>query len=319
MKQSKNLRSHLVSLCSLSSGLLLGLAIPVAQASNVSIVNEVFSDSNSVISVVCYNGGGSQGPNGLNCNPPGFVWQSSPFAGVSGTMDTTGTATTALEQLALSSPTGETASANASGSLSSGTVSSLATGSAGAEGVSSVSIQDNVHFSVAGASSSTVTPIEITWTFDGALMGPFLGFSGAPVSAQSSLQLGGSVSAAEDIFGGPPELTSVGQSGWVSFSFSSETPSLVQFSGIYNLTGASSTLPLLLSLQTVGSNGDTADFSHTSRVGLVLPSGVTYTSDSGVFLTANSTAAPEPSGLLLLGPALVGILLAYRRRRRESL
>ncbi|HLJ47864.1 MAG TPA: hypothetical protein VKU01_17735 [Bryobacteraceae bacterium] len=126
--------------------------------------------------------------------------------------------------------------------------------------------------------------------FSGSLSGPNLGFQGAPVSAQGSLQFGGAVSASEDVFGGPPTLTGVAQSGWVSYTYASQTPSLVQFTGVYNLVGASATLPVTLRLQTVGSNGDTADFSHPSQVGMILPSGVTYTSDSGVFLSALQAA-----------------------------
>lgn len=295
------------------STLLLLFAVQAARAEAfVQIVNEVFSDSNSVTSLVCYNGGGSQGPDGLNCNPPGFVWQSSPFVGVTGTMDTTGTAVNAFETLVLASPTGETASASAQGDLTSGSVHSKSNGSTGAEGVTFVQIQDNVHFTVAGANGSTVTPIQITWTFDGTLSGPFLGFSGTPVSASSNLTLGGSVSAAEDVFGGPPTLTGVAQSGWVSFNYSSETPSLVQFTGVYDLTGASVTLPFSLALHTLGSNGDEADFSQTSQVGLILPSGVTYTSDSGAFLTA---PVPEPSSLILIGLALLMTSMVRRTHR----
>ena len=319
MKQLQNFGSRGGWRHSLFAGLLVAVAGQIVHASTVSIVNEVFADSNTNISVVCFNGGGSEGPNGLNCNPPGFVLQSNPNVTVAGTMDTTGMATTASEQLNLSSPSGQSATAFGAGNLSTGTVSSLTSGSSGAEGVSTVSIQDNVHFTVAGANSATVTPIQITWTFDGVLSGPFLGFAGAPVAAQSSLQLGGTVSASEDIFGGPPALTSVGASGWVSSTFSSQTASLVQFTGVFDLVGSATTLPLLLSLQTDASNGDMADFSHTSRVGLILPSNVTFTSDSGVLLTSNGTTTPEPSTFFLIGFGVLAVrtsVSAVRRLRR---
>ncbi|HLJ47863.1 MAG TPA: hypothetical protein VKU01_17730 [Bryobacteraceae bacterium] len=147
-------------------GLFVAIAAQAATPNPfVSIVNEVFSDSNSVRSVVCYNGGGSQGPDGLNCNPPGFAFQANPYATVTGNMDTTGTATTASETLSLNSPTGQTAQAYSMGNLSLGQVSSISSGSSGAEGIANVSIQDNAHFVIAGASSTTVTPIQITWTF----------------------------------------------------------------------------------------------------------------------------------------------------------
>ena len=299
-------------------GLLLLLAAQAALA-DVSIVNLVFSDSNSVRSVVCYNGHGSQGPDGLNCNPPGFVVESNPYVTVIGNMDTTGLATAASENLMLNSPTGESAAAYALGDLSTGILRSRSSGSSGAEGVTAVSISDTVHFAVAGANINTVTPIDVTWTFDGALTGPFLGFSGTPVEAQSTLQFGGFVGASEDIFGGPPQLTAIGQSGWASYNFTSATPSLVQFTGVYDLVGPSVTLPFSLAMETFASNGDTADFSHTSQVGLILPSSVTYASSSGAFLTASQAAVPEPGSLSLLGLALALTAALSRQTVRKRL
>ncbi|MBV8843254.1 MAG: hypothetical protein JO307_10630 [Bryobacterales bacterium] len=286
-----------------------------ADANPISIINETFADSNTVVSVMCYNGGGSVGPNGLNCNPPGFVWDHNPNATVTGNMDTTGTATSVFEQMNLSAPLGESALAQSAADLSAGTARSLTSGSSGAEGVSMITMQDNVHFSVAGAGATTVTPITVTWSFDGSLTGPFLGFSGTPVEAQSQLQLGGSVSASEDIFGGPPTLTGINQSGWVSGNFTSATPALVQFSGVYDLVGSSTTLPFLLSLSTFASNGDTADFSHTSQVGLILPSNVTFTSDSGAFLTGTSASTPEPSSWIFFVTACAAVAMVRYRRK----
>jgi hypothetical protein len=62
-----------------------------------------------------------------------------------------------------------------------------------------------------------------------------------------------------------------------------------------------------------------ADFSHTASVALVLPDGVTFTSDSGVFLTAvqSPNSVPEPSiwAMLLIGCGGIGATL----RRRTTL
>ena len=286
-----------------------------ALANSISIVNEVFSDSNSVISVSCYNGGGSQGPGGLNCNPAGFVWDHAPYASASGTSDTLGVASNVIESLNLASPSGEGALAVSTGNFGTGSVTGFTQATSGAEATTSSALHDVVHFHVAGATDGTVTPITITWSFSGMLSGDFLGFQGAPVGASSSLNFGGIVGASEDIFGGPPELTSAGQSGWVTSAFLSETPSLVQFTGVYNLVGSSVDLPMDLVLSTFASNGDKADFSHTSQVGLILPGNVTFTSDSGTFLTGVS-AVPEPGTFVLMGFALAG-LGATRLKRRS--
>ena len=53
-------------------------------------------------------------------------------------------------------------------------------------------------------------------------------------------------------------------------------------------------------------NGADCDFQNTAQISLILPAGVTYSSGSGVFLTANAASAPEPASLILLGTTLLG-------------
>ncbi|MGA9866254.1 MAG: PEP-CTERM sorting domain-containing protein [Acetobacteraceae bacterium] len=65
-------------------------------------------------------------------------------------------------------------------------------------------------------------------------------------------------------------------------------------------------------VSTIGSG--VADFGHTASLGLTLPDGLTYTSDSGVFLSERPSAVPEPTTFGLLAAA-IGLLGAATRSR----
>ena len=60
-----------------------------------------------------------------------------------------------------------------------------------------------------------------------------------------------------------------------------------------------------------------SDFYHTGGFTSVsVPSGITWTSSSGVFLS-NVALIPEPGTLLLLGSGLLGLgLIGWNRRRK---
>ena len=61
--------------------------------------------------------------------------------------------------------------------------------------------------------------------------------------------------------------------------------------------------------------GTTCDYSHTGAINLILTPNVTYTSDSGVFLTQTNTpgSAPEPASMALLFVG-AGVLVVLRKR-----
>ncbi|MEO7056793.1 MAG: PEPxxWA-CTERM sorting domain-containing protein, partial [Caldimonas sp.] len=107
-------------------------------------------------------------------------------------------------------------------------------------------------------------------------------------------------------------------SGWQSYSFSNQTPQGFDFSGVLRVGD------LERDVFHLGLNLDcscaTCDFMHTGSIGLSLPEGVSYTSDSGVFLTAGSlpvSPVPEPEtwALMLAGLGIVG---HFTRRRKET-
>lgn len=110
--------------------------------------------------------------------------------------------------------------------------------------------------------------------------------------------------------------------GWVSTSFTNETASGFDFTGVYQLNTANLTTmnPFVNLGLSVGCTVETCDYSNTGTINLILPSDVKYTSDSGVFLTAVPATVPEPSSWTLLsgGLMLAGYLMRKRNRAGSS-
>jgi hypothetical protein len=70
--------------------------------------------------------------------------------------------------------------------------------------------------------------------------------------------------------------------------------------------------------------GGFVDVSHTASLGLTLPAGLSFTSDSGMFLTQSPSevpsSIPEPGTVVLLSTGLVGLLgCGWRQRKRVAL
>lgn len=103
------------------------------------------------------------------------------------------------------------------------------------------------------------------------------------------------------------------------FSSSTSTPGTGNDIGsttrsLFLLNPGLTEVPFQVSLDMAGGYGS-LEFGHTFQVSLDLPAGVTYTSDSGVFLTAQPpgppAGVPEPTSLALAG---AGLALLFVRR-----
>ena len=197
------------------------------------------------------------------------------------------------------------------------------------------SYSDLLHFIIPGADSTTVTNIGVRFTLSGSISaGPDggAGFGGTVASSFGIAQNGwGGAGVVTNIFDGrndPPcaDFTAciagqtlsypgtVGPSGWVSFSFTSDTPDSIVFNGVFGLHGATADVPIGNYISLGGGGGQIAfDYSHTSLVGLSLPAGVTYTSDSGAFDTASSSGVPEPGTFGMMAPVLLCVGVLRRR------
>lgn len=166
-------------------------------------------------------------------------------------------------------------------------------------------LSDGLDFKVLGGSPTT--EIGVTVDLRGVMTGQSslleqVGFG----SANFFNQISSTVSAG-------PSIVSSSAAGWVSYDFSPSTSGHIVFRGVYQLTGASEHVNIGDFLF-ADSSGGYSDYAHTSDFSLQLPRGVSFASDSGVFLTGTG-GVPEPASwaMIVSGAALTGA--AMRRRR----
>ena len=271
------------------------------------------------------NNAGGNGP----CVPADFLASQGAVVTVTGSTDTTGKLTAAHDEssdVRLPDAAFATAKADLKTAKLGLTVSAVNFSSAN----SSSEINDTLHFTIAGATASTVTYVPVSFAFSGSLL------PGADTT-HSSAELGwgfsfGNASASEfgdygaGYYAPPtyptfafPEVTPSRVSGWQSYSFASYKPTDTRFSGIYAITGASADIPIDFRLSLNATNV-ALDYSNGGSIGIGKVAGVSYTSDSGVFLTGGGHtigAVPEPASwaLMLAGFGVVGA--AARRRRAD--
>jgi hypothetical protein len=183
--------------------------------------------------------------------------------------------------------------------------------------VASAAIVDFVTFHVLGSSSAV---IDVGVSLDGIVSGAGLGAGWYTGSLAFSFGGGfqfygviadngytsGSLAGSTGYY--PPD-------GWNSYT-DSVSPTGFVFNGQLSVTDGER-LYLDMGLTTQAFAGATADFLNTAQLSLGLPGGVSFTSDSGVLLTAG---VPEPStwGLMLLGFAGLGYA-GYRRDKAATL
>lgn len=172
-------------------------------------------------------------------------------------------------------------------------------------------MNDTLTFNVAAAAPGTSTEIGVELILNGTL-----GVTDLRGSAIVTSDLYfGSASASHFAFtgSGTRDVTqSRRDAGWVSSSWVVGEDGNFRFTGVYALTGPSETLGFSQFLFTTAGGGASSLFGSTSHFALNLPSNVTYTSASGVFLTS---AVPEPATTLLWALGLGGVGLLARRRR----
>jgi hypothetical protein len=191
-------------------------------------------------------------------------------------------------------------------------------GQDGGTGFAWAQYNDVLHFTVAGANSTTKTDIGISYQLDGGFtVNTAAGDSNGSVN--STFQFG-TASLLDGIASGPnaytPAVTSTQENGWKSFTFLSNTPDLIQFDAVYEFTGPTDAIGITTTVTAHCGLGTNCDYSKTSQFGFtLLPGNVTYTSDSGVFDTS-PPSVPEPRTMGCAAIALAALWWGRRRRAK---
>jgi hypothetical protein len=176
---------------------------------------------------------------------------------------------------------------------------------------STIQFIDNLIFTVAGGGSDTIT---FNFALDGTIgnsTGPTFGNAWS-MTAEQNFGAGFMVwQSGAGFSSGNTGSTS----GWNAFSFTNNTQTGFNFTGTLTVTNGE-VVPIQYLQQIECGDGTICDYSNTAQLSLILPSDVTYTSASGVFLTEQPSAVPEPGSLALFGPGalLAGLLLRKRLR-----
>ena len=214
-----------------------------------------------------------------------------------------------------------TGSASAGGSFAS-SYADLATGRMGAYGsaagkassaLGTVTIDETIH--IQGSVTVPVTGILTTWLQGSLTPGsppPFSGFSTTLAQAQLTVMSPVTTSTVSYNFqdrGCPPS----GVSGGIPCINTTLIDQKIDQPFLITSTNRSFRFYNFLGAQ--GEYGGIADLSHTATMSLSLPAGLTYTSDSGVFLI---TSVPEPSSFWQIGVGLAVIGAAIGGKRRAG-
>ncbi len=177
--------------------------------------------------------------------------------------------------------------------------------------ITTSAMQDYVTFAVASAQGADVV---FTTHLDGSyvLSDPYYGNGNAQVQVifgAASFGYSGHADVSGSIYGHHTDSPhGRGLDGWTSYSFSNETPTGFDFTGTMHVTDRER-MQMFAGLY-LDCAYSSCGFGNTARVGLHVPNGVSFTSDSGVFLTGASPVAPVPEpetwALMVAGLAVVG-------------
>ena len=231
-----------------------------------------------------------------------------------------------LEASAISSGVGFAGTANSYVDLTTGKIGAVTTNVQVINGTPSspypqntsayASFEDYLHFRIPAATAATLTTVGFVFAYDGAVEGsPYSGGLNfqALVEQYQANAAAATINRQYQYNNGSYRLLSDSIDTFGSVTVTEAKTGV--FQGTITLHGAD---PILRVFELLGTDGQ-ADFSHTATFAFTsMPAGVTYSSDSGAFLSA-VPAVPEPSIYSMnLGGLVVVALIAGRARRGSA-
>lgn len=309
---------------------VMALSAPAVAAYSVSV--SAYSRAGHAGGALCqYNGNSYNGCSNVNTDPSSTGSLST--SGGTSAGATTASATTSQTGTDYYQTLPEATSIAASSDLTTGSLHLQSNNSNGspASGYGSggsAGMNDVLHFLVAGASADTVTPISVSFTVDGVMAASAVAGSDTDGSGEfyGGMAFGSSNANFDFLNDASTNYKTTGTFNTYpssypgTWTYAADFTS-AQYTETYNILGPSADITVSSHATLNCYNGASCNYGDTAKFALVTPTGTSYTSDSGVFLTGGtvSGAVPEPATweMMLGGFGLVGG--AMRRQRRANM